>query len=75
MERVASNDLVYSSLEDSCVSVNTLPANSWSGWGISKSQPLASKASRLPLTLHPDIWYPEMVTLHRQTIISRPFFY
>ena len=47
----------------------------WSGWGISKSQPLASKASRLPLTIHPDIWYPEMVTLHRQTIISRPFFY
>jgi len=26
LERVASNDLVYSSLEDSCVSVNTLPA-------------------------------------------------
>ena len=50
-------------------------ANSWSGWGISKSQPLASKASRLPLTIHPDIWYPEMVTLHRQTIISRPFFF
>ena len=20
-------------------------------------------------------WYPEMVTLHRQTIISRPFYY
>ena len=29
LERVASNDLVYSSLEDSCVSVNTLPAKSF----------------------------------------------
>ena len=35
-----------------------ITANSWSGWGISKSQPLASKASRLPLTLHPDILVP-----------------
>ena len=55
--------------------IHAINVNSWSGWGISKSQPLASKASRLPLTIHPDIWYPEMVTLHRQTIISRPFFY
>lgn len=55
--------------------IHVINVNSWSGWGISKSQPLASKASRLPLTIHPDIWYPEMVTLHRQTIISRPFFY
>ena len=38
--------------------IRLINANSWSGWGISKSQPLASKASRLPLTLHPDILVP-----------------
>ncbi len=30
----------------------------WSGWWISKPQPHASKASRLPLTIHPDILVP-----------------